>query len=207
MPFMVLGFVLFLLVLVSVGVAVFSLAGFAMPWLIIGLVFWAILSGGRRSHRRGWRGGCGRTDPVPISRAPNVRQRVERPRPPARPAPTGNELPIDVQIKVEQIRRKVEVLLGYAPRFPPFSKDLYIVRQTANDYLPRTIHAYLALPPLSRERVVAANGKTALQELRAQLGLLDAKLDEIAEDLQRRDLDRLLANRRFLEERFGEQTA
>ncbi len=81
------------------------------------------------------------------------------------------------------------------------------VRQTADDYLPRTVHWYLALAPTTRERVVAANGKTALQELREQLDLLDSKLNEIAEDLQRRDLDRLLANRRFLEERFGQQPA
>ena len=46
-----------------------------------------------------------------------------------------------------EIRRKVEVLLSYADRFPPFSKDLFLVRQTASEYLPRTINAYLALPP------------------------------------------------------------
>jgi len=113
------------------------------------------------------------------------------------------ELPIAVQVKVEQIRRKVEVLLGYASRFPPFSKELYLVRQTANEYLPRTIDAYLALPPGDADRILTPNGKTALQELTEQLDLLDAKLSEIAENLQRRDLDRLLANRRFLEERFG----
>jgi hypothetical protein len=43
----------------------------------------------------------------------------------------------------------------------------------------------------------------ALDELRAQLDLLDARLDDIARDLQRHDLDQLYANRRFLEERFG----
>jgi hypothetical protein len=46
-------------------------------------------------------------------------------------------------------------------------------------------------------------GKTAREELKAQLDLLDAKLDDIAQDLQRQDADRLLANRRFLEARFG----
>ena len=117
------------------------------------------------------------------------------------------ELPIDVQVKVEQIRRKVEVLLGYADRFPPFSQDLYLVRQTASDYLPRTIDAYLALPKHVAERPLAADGKTPHEELKAQLDLLDAKLDEIAQDMQRQDTDRLLANRRFLEERFGKVSA
>jgi len=104
-------------------------------------------------------------------------------------------------VKVEQIKRKADLLLEYADRFPPFSQDLHIVRQTAADYLPRTVDAYLKLPG-SDDPVIGATGKTALDELKAQLNLLDSKLDEIAEDLQRQDLDRMLANRRFLEERF-----
>ena len=102
---------------------------------------------------------------------------------------------------MEQIRRKADLLLGYADRFPPFSQDLHIVRQTAAEYLPRTIAAYLALPG-DDDPPVAASGKTVLQELMEQLQLLDSRLDDVAHDLQRRDLDRLLANRRFLEERF-----
>jgi len=124
------------------------------------------------------------------------------PAPPPPPPPTPRrELPIDVRVKVEQIKRKADLLLEYADRFPPFSQDLHIVRQTAADYLPRTVDAYLKLPG-SDDPVIGATGKTALDELKAQLNLLDSKLDEIAEDLQRQDLDRMLANRRFLEERF-----
>jgi hypothetical protein len=135
---------------------------------------------------------------------------VASPEPPVAPAPVPmrpRELPIDVQVKVEQIKRKVDVLLGYADRFPPFSQDLYLVQQTASDYLPRTIDAYLALPKHVAERPMAADGRTPHQELKAQLDLLDAKLDEIAQDMQRQDTDRLLANRRFLEERFGKVSA
>jgi hypothetical protein len=114
-----------------------------------------------------------------------------------------SELPIDVQVKVEQIRRKVDVLLSYADRFPPFSQDLYLVRQTAGEYLPRTINAYLAMPKDTAEKPMNTDGKTPHQELKAQLDLLDSKLDDIAQDLQRQDTDRLLANRRFLQERFN----
>jgi len=190
--------------------AIISALGFAFPWLFFGLVGWAFLSRGRRSGRRRWSGidWQSRSAParVPQPSRPWPRpeparptQTVPTPRPAARP-----ELPIDVQVKVEQIRSKVEVLLGYASRFPPFSKEMYLVRQTASEYLPRTIEAYLALPPGNAERITLADGKTALQELKEQLDLLDTKLTEIAENLQRRDLDRLLANRRFLEERFGQ---
>ena len=107
---------------------------------------------------------------------------------------------------MEQIRRKVDVLLGFADRFPPFSQDLYLVRQTASDYLPRTLKTFLSLPQENVDEPLPGSGKTAREELRAQLELLDSKLDEIAQDLQRQDADRLLANRRFLESRFGGQT-
>jgi hypothetical protein len=131
------------------------------------------------------------------SRQPDVRQ-AETPSESRAP----RELPIDVNVKVEQIRRKADVLLGFADRFPPFSQDLYLVRQTTADYLPTTIAAYLAVPG-DEDLVPGADGKSLRDELREQLDLLDAKLDDIAENLQRQDVDRLLANRRFLEERFA----
>ncbi len=193
-------FGLLMLMVIPIWIAVFFVFWrFVMPWLIVGLVIWAVFAlSGRPRHRRWMRYSYPRVPPpVPTSPRPRPEPRP-RPDPPQRP-----ELPIDVQVKVEQIRRKVEVLLSYAPRFPPFSQDLYIVRQTANDYLPRTIDAFLALPPDRREVPVDESGKTAREELKEQLDLLDSKLDEIAEDLQRHNLDRLLANRRFLEERFG----
>jgi hypothetical protein len=192
------------------------------PWLLILLGAWLLFRprGHRRWHQypdaqrpRHWdrhreprrQPARPQMQPVPSRpSSPSVQQRRPAPRPqtPSQPAPVPKrELPIDVQVKVEQIRRKADMLLGYADRFPPFSQDLYLVRQTTADYLPRTTSAYLALPG-SDDPIVPATGKTALQELRDQLLLLDAKLDEITQDLQRQDLDHLLANRRFLEERF-----
>ena len=203
-----------LVVLVLSGMALVGalvgLLSLGWPWLLIAAgvwLFWHEDGPRRRSGKRGRRGWAG---PRPISSAA-----AARPTQPAASASTPSgaavsvqpaappELPIDVQVKVEQIRRKVDVLLGYADRFPPFSQDLYLVRQTAAEYLPRTINAYLALPPGRVDVPLATGGKTARQELRAQLDLLDSKLDEIAEDLERQNLDRLLANRRFLEGRFG----
>lgn len=173
-----------------------------MPWILILVGLWILLRPNRGSHHR-------RAD---VSyRERRHRRRQDAPAEPAaqpvaavtqtEPEAPRRELPIDVQVKVEQIKSKADMLLGYADRFPPFSHDLHLVRQTAADYLPRTIDTYLALPGNS-DPVLAGNGSTALMELRAQLDLLDSKLDEIAQDLQRQDLDRLLANRRFLEDRF-----
>ena len=198
--------------IVPLMLALMAAVGFLLPWLFVGFVFWAVVGPHRRSKRRRLSRWQSPTETFPSARsawqvqpfvprsAPSVK--LTQPDQPAQP-----ELPIDVQVKVDQIRRKVEMLLAFASRFPPFSKDLYLVRQTATEYLPRTIDAYLALPAGSADQVVPALGLTADQELRQQLDLLDQKLDEIANDLQRQDYDRLLANRRFLEERFGRPRA
>lgn len=196
--------------------AVFWLARLVVPVLIIGLGIWLIfatLGAFRRERPARWERDAWRRE----RRAWGARSAPTPPRPrPADPlvtpiapgpAPKPADLPIDIEVKVEQIRRKVEVLLGYAERFPVFSQDLYLVRQTASDYLPRTLNAYKALAASGGAEVVAASGKTARDELREQIGLLDSKLDEITQNLQRRDLDQLLANRRFLEERFGHRSA
>src|SRR5438874_6070075 len=197
-------------VVLSVGAGVVALVGSGWPWILIAVGVWMFWHEDGRHHRarharREWA-----SSPVPeVSRDRRGHRddkrggpTVEKPKPESRPT-RQVELPIDVQVKVEQIRRKVDVLLGYADRFPPFSQDLYLVRQTASDYLPRTINAFLALPRDTADKPLSADGKTAHQELKAQLDLLDSKLDDIAQDLQRQDADRLLANRRFLESRFG----
>src|SRR5207237_4242521 len=141
------------------------------PWLLSGFGAWMLWhQDGRHHHKRRHAARAAwytQTDSAPAQQPVQPSHKAARVS--ARKA-RRSELPIDVQVKVEQIRRKVDVLLGYADRFPPFSKDLYLVRQTASDYLPRTIQAFLALP---------AEAASALHELKAQLALLDAKLDEI----------------------------
>jgi hypothetical protein len=168
------------------------------PVLLVLFGFWLLVRGDRRGRHWDWERASRRSAPRPTSETVAT---VEPPRP--RPSGKPRELPIDLQVKVEQIRRKVDVLLGYADRFPPFSHELYLVRQTADDYLPRTINAYLSMPPEATDKPLAGQTRTAREELKAQLDLLDAKLDEIAVDLQQQDTERLLSNRRFLEDRFG----
>jgi len=185
----------------AVGIA-FAI-GHALPWLLIVAGAWllvrAMRGGGndRESETGHAARACPRSSTGTAARQPDRTGPASR----AAKARARRELPIDVQVKVDQIRRKADVLLGYADRFPPFSQDLHIVRQTTAEYLPRTVNAYLAIVS-DGDPVISARGTTALDELRAQLGLLDSKLDEVAQNLERQDVDRLLANRRFLEERF-----
>ncbi len=112
-------------------------------------------------------------------------------------------LPPDLEAKVAEIRQEVLDILPSANQFSAGSEDLYVIQRTATDYLPATLEAYLALPYAYATTHVLEGGKTPLDLLRAQLQLLDEKLDEITDAVHRQDSDRLLANGRFLEERFG----
>jgi hypothetical protein len=116
---------------------------------------------------------------------------------------TSGRLPSDVQIKVTEIRRQIIELLPRTTAMSVGSEDLYVIERTATDYLPATLQAYLTLPEPSATTQVLRDGKTPVELLRAQLQLLDDRLDEIAEAVREQDSDRLVANGRFLEERFG----
>jgi hypothetical protein len=197
-----------LIVLVMTLISAIAGVVIAWPWLLVALGVWLLIKDSRYGkHARephAWHPHV--HDREEHQRRPDARETVAPTRKPVRlktVPPRRPGLPIDLQVKVDQITSKADALLRYADRFPPFSRDLFLVRQTTAEYLPRTIEAFLALPPEAAQRVVTATGRTPHQELKAQLELLDAKLDEVAEDLQREDVDRLLANRRFLELRFG----
>jgi hypothetical protein len=115
----------------------------------------------------------------------------------------SGRLPAPVMAKLLEIQREIADLIPMAAHFPAGSQDLFVIQRTATDYLPTTLRAYLALPPQYAATKVVVEGKTALQVLTDQLELLDSKMGEITEAAHRQDSDRLLANGRFLEERFG----
>jgi hypothetical protein len=115
-------------------------------------------------------------------------------------------LPADVTARLAEIRGRVLELLPHAADLPGGAQDLFVLQRTARDYLPTTISMYLALPPDYATTRVVQDGKTSLQVLRDQLELLDGQMAEIADAVHKRDSDRLLAQGRFLEERFGHPT-
>lgn len=212
--------VMFLVAAAAVIALAINVAAHLFPILLILAGVWLIVRALRgpdqhrrhaRQHQRRRNGTMRSPSPDPSSQAGRRPKHPHADRRPSdemtsarRPAgPPRRELPPDVAALADEIHHKAKMLLGYADRFSPFSHDLYVVRQTADEYLPRTVAAYLAVPGTD-DPVIGPSGKTALQELREQLRLLDSRLDAIIQSLQRNDLDRLLANRRFLEERFGE---
>jgi hypothetical protein len=115
---------------------------------------------------------------------------------------TSGRLPSGVQAQVAEIRREILELLPSTGTFPLGSEDLYVIQRTATDYLPTTLKAYLALPQEANTQVLQ-DGKTPLQMLGEQLQMLDDRLDEITTAVHQQDSAALVANGRFLEERFG----
>jgi hypothetical protein len=173
-----------------------ALVALAIEWAAIAAIGVSFSLGGRPASA------------LPASPAPPAPAPVAWPQPAAAfaPAPaqrldSADRLPLGVRVKVEQIRRKAEMLLEHQERFPIGSRQVFVLRRIQAEYLPAAISAHEALS--GDDRPMTPDGRTALRVLRDQLDLLDSKLDEIAEDLQRHNADRLLANERFLEVHFG----
>jgi hypothetical protein len=85
----------------------------------------------------------------------------------------------------------------------PTDPNVNLIRQTALNYLPQALDAYLSIPRIYAERRPVAGGKTPHDILMDQLNLMDTKMREAAEDIARNDTERLLTNARFLQERFA----
>jgi len=115
----------------------------------------------------------------------------------------SGRVPPDVMAKVLSIQQTVLGILPHLTDMAPGSSDLFVIRQTATDYLPTALESYLNLPRAYATLHPVQNGKTPKQVLLDQLTLLDNKLSDVADAVYKKDADRLLANARFLEERFG----
>jgi hypothetical protein len=116
----------------------------------------------------------------------------------------NGKVPPEIMAKVLSIR---DTILGILPNyadFPPGSPDLFVVQSTAVDYLPTALQSYLNLPRAYAMLHPVADGKTPRQILLDQLTLLDAKITDVADAVHQKDSQRLLANGRFLAERFGQ---
>ena len=113
------------------------------------------------------------------------------------------KVPDDVYQKVVSIQQTILGILPKIDRLGPGSQDAFVVQKTVSDYLPSTLQAYLNLPRAYAAVHRFSDGRTAAQVLIDQLTLLDKKLDEVADAVNKNDADALLANGRFLEDRFG----
>ena len=116
----------------------------------------------------------------------------------------SGRVPPEVIIRIQRIEliMRTRVLPGM-DRLAPGSLELYLVERTARDYLPTAVERYLRLPRDYVSAQAGSRGATPLQVLLDELHLLEAQMGRVADIVQRADMDRLLAHRRFLRDRFG----
>jgi hypothetical protein len=112
-------------------------------------------------------------------------------------------VPSDVLGRYELIHRRMLEMLPQMGKLEGTSQDLYILRRTATDYLPTAVQSYVALVQAGTSENRLPDGRTPHDAVLEQLDVIDGRLAEIADALQQKDLDLLLAHGRFLEARFG----
>ena len=115
-------------------------------------------------------------------------------------------LPDDLAAKVVAIQATILEILPKLSSTTIDRQDLFALERTVSDYLPQTLDNYLTLPRAYANSHVVADGKTAAQLLGEQLDLIDEKMKEITDAVAKDDVGKLLAQGRFLEERFGRNT-
>ena len=114
-------------------------------------------------------------------------------------------LPAEMMRTLEAVQASVhEVLPALAAAGPGFDEGLFTVRETVLRYLPETLSRYAALPPLYRTTHAVQNGKTPKQLLAEQLALLDAQMRQVVANVAAADTQALLANGRFLKDKFDQ---
>jgi hypothetical protein len=112
----------------------------------------------------------------------------------------------DLYAKAWHIRESILATLEVEGAENETDPNVYLIRQTALSYLPEAFATYLRMPRLMAERRAIANGRTPHDVLLEQLDLMDRRLKDVADDIARHDSDKLLANGRFLAEKFGTST-
>ncbi len=82
-------------------------------------------------------------------------------------------------------------------------RTAYTLRQTILDYLPVTLDNYLRLPRAYRQMHKLGDGRTPRQVFVAQLNTLNEEVQSSLTALAENDTQQLLANERFLADRFS----
>lgn len=111
--------------------------------------------------------------------------------------------PAAVETRVSSISGVVRDIMGRQSALGGASPQLFSVLRTATDYMPSALEAYMKLPPSYAMTRRQADGRTALEILTSQLDLLQKEMIDVADAVNKNDLDSLLAHERFLTQRFG----
>ena len=108
-----------------------------------------------------------------------------------------------VLVRVNHICALVEQALPRANELGAGSEEMHVLSKMTTDYLPSALNPYLQMPRQYAERNALADGRTATQVLCNQLDVMYARMWQVNNAILQADGDKLLANGRFLDDKFG----
>ena len=171
------------LALLAAALVVIDPVGPQAILLVIGFYLAGVVAvrGTRKVHRLGF-------DPMQVQRS--LLKEI---------AAVAGRVPPDIWIRIQRIELTIRAeILPRLDCLPLGAPELYLVERTASDFLPTAVETYLRLPA----GYASPGGAIAYRVLVDELDLLEAQMRRVAEVVHRADMDRLLAHRRFLEDRF-----
>lgn len=111
-------------------------------------------------------------------------------------------LPAPAITLVDSIGVRLETLAPQLERLNPAEPVAQDIRRLLADHLPELVTGYQSIPvPLRREE---RNGRVPEKQLIDGLGVIDAEIDRVTQQLASGDLDKLATQNRFLELKYQE---
>ena len=111
-------------------------------------------------------------------------------------------VPKEILAKVESIQGSILEVLPQIVDLGSSDYNIFLIKQTALDYLPASLEYYLNLPPAYATLRPVKDGKTPRQLVLEQLGLLDDQMKEVVQAVYRNDTEKLMVQGQFLKEKF-----
>jgi hypothetical protein len=120
----------------------------------------------------------------------------------------AGRVPPEILSRMQRIELTIRTeILPRLDCLPLGAPELYLIERTVSDYLPTAVEAYLRLPGGYVSSQPGSQGRAAIDVLAEELDFLDAEMRQVAEVVHRTDMDRLLAHKRFLIDRFRHEDA
>jgi hypothetical protein len=111
-------------------------------------------------------------------------------------------LPAEIAAEEARLRDKAAALRSPGQSVFLTAEDQQHIDKTLNEYLPNCLATYQGLPSGSADWPAGPKGETASQLVERQLRLLEESLDRIGQRVFQAGAAQLVAQQRFLEERF-----
>ena len=112
------------------------------------------------------------------------------------------KVPKEIMDLVLSIKTSIFEVLPQIVDLSSGDQNIYLIKQTALDYLPATLQKYMNLPPAYASLHPVQDGKTPKQLLIEQITLLDDKMKEVVQAINNNDTQKLLVQGQFLKDKF-----